>query len=72
MIDLPILNIIGWGGFIGLMIFYWLIGTGRPAIAYWASIFGAACFLAVGIASMMGVCYFFTVARPDGELLYYS
>lgn len=54
MIELPILNILGWLGFAGLMAFYWMIGTGRPAKAYLASTFGAAMFLIVGIASQFG------------------
>jgi hypothetical protein len=54
MTELPILDLFGWLGFAGLMAFYWMIGTGRPAIAYWASTFGAAMFLIVGLASQLG------------------
>jgi hypothetical protein len=54
MIELPILNLFGWLGFAGLMAFYWMIGTGRPAAAYLASTFGAAAFLVVGVASQFG------------------
>jgi hypothetical protein len=52
--ELPILNYFGWLGFIGLMAFYWMIGTGRPLRAYLASTFGALMFLIVGAASQFG------------------
>lgn len=54
MTSAPILDLFGWLGFAGLMIFYWMIGTGRPAAAYIASCFGAAMFLVVGVASEFG------------------
>ena len=54
MIEAPILDLFGWLGFAGLMIFYWLIGTGRPAVAYIASCIGAACFFIIGVASEFG------------------
>lgn len=54
MTDVPILDLFGWLGFAGLMAFYWMIGTGRPARAYVASCFGASMFLIIGIASWFG------------------
>jgi hypothetical protein len=54
VIEAPILNWLGWAGFVGLMAFYWMLGRGRPAAAFWASTFGAAMFLIIGIASWFG------------------
>jgi hypothetical protein len=48
------LDLLGWVGFASLMIFYWKIGAGRPATAYFASIFGSLMFLIVGIAMQLG------------------
>jgi len=54
MTELPILNYLGWLGFAGLMLFYWMIGTGRTAAAYWFSTFGAIMFLIVGLFTQFG------------------
>lgn len=54
MTELPLLNVFGWVGFAGLMVFYWMIGTARPLAAYYASTFGAAMFLIVGLAMQFG------------------
>lgn len=48
------LNALGWLGFAGLMAFYWMIGKGRPAAAYWASTFGALMYFIIGVASEFG------------------
>lgn len=48
------LDALGWVGFASLMIFYWKIGSGRPATAYLASIFGSLMFLIIGILMQMG------------------
>lgn len=54
MTELPILNLLGWLGFGGLMAFYWMIGKGRPAAAYWCSTFGALMFFIIGVFSEFG------------------
>jgi cytochrome b subunit of formate dehydrogenase len=48
------LDTLGWLGFGGLMTFYWMIGKGRTKLAYYASSFGAAMFLIVGIFMHFG------------------
>jgi len=54
MTELPLLDIIGWVGFVGLGLFYWLLGSGKVLVAYIFSIIGAGAWLCVGIASEMG------------------
>lgn len=48
------LDALGWVGFSALLAFYWMIGTGRPAKAYLAATFGAACYLVIGVALQCG------------------
>ena len=54
MIELPVLDIIGWVGAAGLGIFYWLLGSGRVLAAYGFGTAGALAWLVVGVASEMG------------------
>ena len=54
MIELWWLDLIGWVGFVGLGIFYWLLGSGKVLVAYIFGIIGAIAWLIVGIATEMG------------------
>jgi hypothetical protein len=52
--NLLLLDILGWVGFFGLGVFYWLLGSGKVLTAYiWGTI-GAAAWLAVGILTHFG------------------
>jgi hypothetical protein len=54
MIELPILDLIGWIGFTGLGLFYWLVGSGKVLQAYAYGTVGALAWLVVGVATEMG------------------
>ncbi len=54
MIDLPILDYIGWVGSAFVLAFYWLSGSGRMVLGYWCAITGAALWLGIGIATEFG------------------
>lgn len=52
--ELVFLDWLGWGGMIGLGLFYWLLGSGKVLQAYvWGTI-GAAAWLAVGVLTQLG------------------
>jgi len=54
MNELPILDLIGWVGFAGLGLFYWLVGSGKVLQAYIYGTIGALAWLVVGIATQFG------------------
>jgi len=47
--------LLGWGGTIGLFVFYWLLGSGKVVQAYTAGIIGGVFWLIIGIGTMFGV-----------------
>lgn len=43
-----VLDMLGWGGAIGLLAFYWLMGSQRIMAAYAAGTLGGLCWFVVG------------------------
>lgn len=54
MIDLPILDYIGWVSGAFSLAFYWLSGSGQMVIAYWCAIIAAALWVGIGVATEFG------------------
>ena len=54
MIELPLLDAIGWVGAAGLGLFYWLLGSGKVLKAYAYGTAGALAWLTVGVLTEMG------------------
>jgi len=54
LINLPWIDGIGWIGFIGLGMFYWLLGSGKVVQAYYWGIVGGIAWLIIGILTKMG------------------
>lgn len=54
MINLPMLDMIGWCGSVLVLLFYWFSGSGHMVIGYWCAIGGAAIWLCIGIATEFG------------------
>lgn len=48
------IEILGWAGFAGLMLFYWRLGSGRVLSAYLFGTAGATAWLAVGVLLQCG------------------
>lgn len=49
--EINILDLLGWGGTIGLLLFYWFLGSGKVMKAYVYGTIGALMWLVVGIAT---------------------
>ena len=54
MTELPWMDWIGWTGFVGLGLFYWLLGSGKVLQAYVWGTLGAVAWLLVGILTELG------------------
>lgn len=53
-LGLNVLDLIGWVGFVGLGLFYWLLGSGKVLQAYIYGTMGAIAWLIVGILTEFG------------------
>ena len=53
---MSVIDIIGWVGFIGVVLFYWLISNDKVIEAHICGIVGTLAFLALGIAVTTGHC----------------
>jgi len=45
------LDLLGWGGAVGLLLFYWLMGSQRIMPAYIAGTLGGVCWFIIGIVT---------------------
>ena len=52
--ELPLMDILGWGGAAGLGLFYWFLGSGKVLKAYVFGTIGALAWLIVGVLTHHG------------------